>query len=214
MTRKDACTQLHVANSLGLRAQPDPGSPGVSTEVTVNLRNDLRLVNAVPNMTYESNWEVIPALLRQAWLWAQDRSKDPRTKVGAVVYDYASGASFFGYNGFPKGIPDDKALWDNRGRTKPYCKYNFVVHAESNAMRKATACLGTDLSRCILVITHFPCHRCMVDFVIPSGIKQVHVAKLDPPDPLTLALAELAGIQVMLSNYDPDTDHLGLDAPE
>lgn len=214
--KKYAYNQIRATNACALRAGPNPRFPTVSTEVTVDPWNVLRYADSSVGIEpcYESEWDVIPALLRQAWLWAQDRSKDPRTKVGAVVYDPASGASFFGYNGFPKGIPDSKSIWDNRDRTKPWSKYSLVVHGESNAVRKATACLGTDLSRCILVLTHFPCHRCLVDFVIPSGIKQVHVAKLDPPDPLTLALADKAGVQIYLSDYDPDDDHLGLPAPE
>ena len=212
--KKCAFTLIHATENRSLRSGPNAAFPTISTDVTVDLWNTLGFAASDMLPCYESEHDVIPALLRQAWLWAQDRSKDPRTKVGAVVYDPVSGASFFGYNGFPKGIPDAKELWDNRDRTKPWSKYSLVVHGESNAVRKATACLRTDLSRCILVLTHFPCHRCCVDFIIPSGIKQVYVAKLDPPDPLTLALADKAGVQIFLTDYDPDTDHLGLRAQE
>jgi dCMP deaminase len=40
-------------------------------------------------------------------------SKDPSTKVGAVIVDDDNRVISIGYNGFPKGIKDDNRL-DNR----------------------------------------------------------------------------------------------------
>ena len=55
-------------------------------------------------------------------------SKDPSTKVGAVIIDDDRRVISLGYNGFPKGVADDKRLDDREE------KYKIVVHAERNAL--------------------------------------------------------------------------------
>ena len=59
-------------------------------------------------------------------------SKDPSTKVGAVVVNYTHNCEFLGYNGFPKGVVDSEERYNNRE-----LKYKLVVHAEVNAILKA-----------------------------------------------------------------------------
>ena len=121
---------------------------------------------------YTSRADIDTTCIAVAHLFAQMRSKDPNTKVGACVYDPNTGGLYLGYNGFPSGIPDLKEHWDNRDTTNPNCKYARVVHAEANAVRKAIMALG-NLRDCTLYITHFPCRNCMKDFIIPSGLREV-----------------------------------------
>lgn len=59
-------------------------------------------------------------------------SKDPSTKVGAVLVNYEYGKEFLGYNGFPVGVNDAPERYADRE-----LKYKMVVHAEVNAIRKA-----------------------------------------------------------------------------
>ncbi len=59
-------------------------------------------------------------------------SKDPSTKVGAVVVNWEKGLEFFGYNGFPPGVQDLPERYNDRS-----IKYPLVVHAEANALYKA-----------------------------------------------------------------------------
>lgn len=59
-------------------------------------------------------------------------SKDPSTKVGAIVVNYDHHLEFCGYNGFPRGIADLKERYEDRE-----LKYKLVVHAEVNAILKA-----------------------------------------------------------------------------
>jgi len=99
--------------------------------------------------------------------------------VGAVVYDPETGGMFFGYNGFPKNIPDETAIWETPN------KYDYVVHAEVNAIRKATSALGHHVSRCELYSTNHPCHCCMKDAIIPAGIKKIRYINSHPEDELT-----------------------------
>ncbi len=57
-------------------------------------------------------------------------SKDPNAKVGAVITN-EDGAIALGYNGFPKGIKDDKRLKNQKE------KLPIIVHAEENALLQA-----------------------------------------------------------------------------
>ncbi len=59
-------------------------------------------------------------------------SKDPSTKVGAVVANFEMRQEFLGYNGFPRGVADTPERYNNRE-----VKYTLVVHAEANAILKA-----------------------------------------------------------------------------
>lgn len=154
--------------------------------------------------------------------FAQLRSKDPNTKVGACAHDPKTGGLYLGYNGFNEGMPDLEALWRAReiptflAYTSGYTlapsgiqatKYEFVVHAEANAIRKAMMGVGT-LERCTLYVTHYPCHRCMKDFIIPSGIRQVVFASLAHFDPISDYLAKMIGVQMTLFNPEPSTPPL------
>jgi dCMP deaminase len=94
---------------------------------------------------------------------AMEFSKDPSTKVGAVICDEDNRVVSIGYNGFPKGIKDDDRLQD---REK---KYPLIVHAEINAILFATK----SLKNCTLYTYPFlPCPRCAGP-VIQSGINRV-----------------------------------------
>ena len=62
---------------------------------------------------------------------ASEKSKDPSTKIGAVLVRGDNIVSI-GYNGFPRGINDSPERLNNREE-----KYFYVVHAESNAILNA-----------------------------------------------------------------------------
>lgn len=96
---------------------------------------------------------------------AARRSRDPTTRVGAVVVkdDNVLGT---GYNGFPPGIPDEPELLADR-RTK----LTYTVHAEINAMARAggrPACLGAT----IYVSSLWPCTNCAL-VLLAHGIARV-----------------------------------------
>ena len=59
-------------------------------------------------------------------------SKDPSTQCGAVLVRPQQTLASVGFNGFPKGMRDDAALYDNRAT-----KYPRVVHSEWNAIRSS-----------------------------------------------------------------------------
>ena len=93
-------------------------------------------------------------------------SKDNSTKVGCVIIGPDKEVRSMGFNGFPRGVNDDiPQRW-----TRPI-KYEYVVHAEVNAVLNA-ARNGTNLSRAILYVTMPPCMRC-AGAIIQAGIKEV-----------------------------------------
>jgi dCMP deaminase len=90
-------------------------------------------------------------------------SKDPSTKVGAVVTDKNNRIISIGYNGFPQNITDDERLEDRD------TKYKIIIHGEMNAILFA----GRSLSDCTLYTYPFmPCPRC-AGIIIQAGISRV-----------------------------------------
>ena len=101
------------------------------------------------------------ALLVSSW------SKDPSTKVGCVIVSPEKAILSMGYNGFPRGVNDNIPARQNVREIK----YEFVVHAEENAILNAGR-RGTRLDGGILYVTMPPCTRC-AGSIIQSGIKEV-----------------------------------------
>jgi len=96
-------------------------------------------------------------------------SKDPSTKVGAVIVNDNRQVLGHGYNGFPRGVEDSPERLNDRPT-----KYKYVVHAELNAILNT----GTpwQLEDSTLYCTHVPCSSC-AKAIIQAGIAQVYVPK-------------------------------------
>lgn len=93
------------------------------------------------------------------------RSKDPSTKVGAVIAKDKRIVST-GYNGFPQEI-EDRQEWLSDRKTK----YSLMIHAEMNAILMAKK-YGLSVEGCDLYVTLLPCCECAT-IIIQSGIKSV-----------------------------------------
>ncbi len=97
-------------------------------------------------------------------------SKDPDEGVGAVVVSADRRQFSFGYNGLPKGHPDDEATLGNKE-----LKNALTVHAERNAILNCSFPLkGTTL-----YVTKASCRECMKD-IIQSGIARVVYPGVNP----------------------------------
>jgi dCMP deaminase len=96
-------------------------------------------------------------------------SKDPHTKVGAILLDSEfSRILSTGINGFPRNMNDNmKSRWE-----RP-TKYKYVAHAEMNAICNA-AKSGVSLDNSIAIVTLFPCSNC-AKALIQAGIKKIYV---------------------------------------
>jgi dCMP deaminase len=101
-------------------------------------------------------------------------SKDPSTKVGAVVIGGNGQVLSQGYNGFPRGINDSYERLSDRET-----KYRYVVHGEMNAIYNATL-NGVSLDGATLFVYGLPvCHECAKG-IIQVGISNVVMGF--PPD--------------------------------
>jgi dCMP deaminase len=111
--------------------------------------------------------------MRDVWKWdlryldlaknVSEWSKDPSSKVGAVIVNQNNQVVSVGYNGFPKGVKDEPERYNDRET-----KLKFVCHAERNAMDNAPV----DLTGCTIYSTFFPCNECCKS-IITRGIKHI-----------------------------------------
>jgi dCMP deaminase len=109
------------------------------------------------------------------------KSKDPSTKVGAIIVGPDNEVRSQGFNGFPRGVDDDveyEAIGSGirlvAERYDRPAKYLFTEHAERNAIYNA-ARVGIPLKDCTLYLNFEP-RSCCCDCaraIIQSGIKQV-----------------------------------------
>jgi dCMP deaminase len=91
------------------------------------------------------------------------RSKDPRTKVGAVLVNKDNHIIATGYNGFPPGMTETDVLWETP------TKHAYVCHAEANAIaNKVQSSKGA-----VIFTTMFPCNEC-AKLIASAGITHVY----------------------------------------
>lgn len=91
-------------------------------------------------------------------------SKDPSTKVGALIVSPDRVIIGTGYNGFARGVEDSQERLNDREE-----KYPRVIHAEINAILNANG----PVKGCILYTWPFPCCCPCSALVIQSGIKML-----------------------------------------
>ncbi len=110
--------------------------------------------------------------LRLATSVAADYSRDPDTKVGALLLHPKSlRVLSLGYNGMPRGVDDTRAeRWTREA------KATFVEHAARNCLYNACR-HGTPTDGAICVVSRFPCVDC-VRALVQAGAKT-----LIAPDP-------------------------------
>lgn len=97
-------------------------------------------------------------------------SKDPSTKVGAVIVDHSCRVLSLGYNGFPRGVSDDAVRYEQKN-----VKYAMIVHSEANAILNA----GHSVRECVMITTKSPCSEC-AKLIIQSGITDVYSPEPTP----------------------------------
>ncbi len=96
-----------------------------------------------------------------------ERSKDPSTQAGAVIVDQNNVVVGLGYNGFPRGVDNDKFPWEREGDFLN-TKYAYVCHSEENAVYNS----NKSTKGCKIYCTLFPCNEC-AKTLIQNGIVEV-----------------------------------------
>ncbi len=94
------------------------------------------------------------------------KSKDPSTRVGAIIVGRDNEIRSTGYNGFPRGVNDSLERYND----KDY-KYYASNHAEENSILHC-ARIGVSTIGCILYTTWRPCSYC-AKAIIQAGISTV-----------------------------------------
>lgn len=130
---------------------------------------------------------------------ASTMSKDPSSKVGAVLVKDRRIVGT-GFNGFPRGLHDDRRLWDREQ------KLPRIVHAEMNAIINA----GRDAEGSTLFMYGFsgaPCANC-TKHVLQAGIVQVYVCGPALPErwrkDVDISLDMMREADIPVLELDPD----------
>ena len=97
--------------------------------------------------------------------WVSTWSKDPSTKVGAVITDGSKKVISLGYNGLPQWVEDNPEILNNREE-----KYKYIIHAEVNAILQADR--GEYFSGTIYTYPFLTCPQCSA-MIIQAGIMRV-----------------------------------------
>lgn len=101
-------------------------------------------------------------------------SKDPSTKVGAVLVDSQNRVVSLGYNGFARGVYDHPDRYEDRE-----LKYKIVLHAEENALYSSHT---KDFGDCVMVTYPLPpCPLC-ASRLLQNGIKKILMPRIDTID--------------------------------
>jgi dCMP deaminase len=125
-------------------------------------------------------------------------SKDPSTRVGAVITNERNQILSLGFNGFPRGVNDDDRLHD---RTT---KLQMVVHAEANALLNASCSLRDSTA---YIYPFMPCSNC-AGLLIQAGVKRVVSVVNDNPrwqESFNLTRKMFAETEIELVLYDADS---------
>ena len=97
-------------------------------------------------------------------------SKDPSTKVGAVIADKKHRIISLGFNGFARGVSDLAERLDDR-----QTKYDMIIHAERNALLFANSSVD---GASVYVWPLLPCAQCAAT-LIQVGIAEVIAPMVD-----------------------------------
>ena len=120
------------------------------------------------------------------------KSKDPSTKVGAIIVGPDWEIRSTGFNGFPRGVNETKmSRWE-----RPE-KYKWIAHADRNAIDQA-ARVGTPCLGCVMYLPFPPCSECAKS-IIQVGIATVICRSIYKGSNPELHLEELKYTMAMFS---------------
>lgn len=120
----------------------------------------------IQHLQSKSTWDRrLMALAQHVAGW----SKDPSTKVGAVIADHHNRILGVGYNGFARSIEDSPDRLDDRET-----KLALTIHAEANALLNSTGSVEGATLYCWPLP---PCSAC-ASLLVQRGIRRVVAPEL------------------------------------
>lgn len=151
-------------NPVLIRVLEKLGRPLNEEEIS-KLKKELGISPESRNEEYQ-RWSLDSVFMSVAYTVAKS-SHDSNTQHGAVIVDRKNHIVSTGCNGFLSGALDD-VLPNERENG---FKYEYVMHAERNALDQATK---ADLSDCRIYVTGVSCNTCLKG-IIAKGIKEIIV---------------------------------------
>lgn len=139
--------------------------------------------------------------MRHADLVVAQQSKDPASRVGAVLVRDGL-IVMIGHNKLPDGCKDLPERYE-----RPL-KYDWINHAEPTVLLKA-ARKGVATDGCDLFLNWYPCHIC-AGFIVEAGIKRIFVDqepewehhKWGTAFKIAKDKLEEGGVEVIIMNYN------------
>ena len=120
-------------------------------------------------------------------------SKDPSTKVGAVIVGQDKREIAVGFNGFPHGVEDHDYRLQNK-----HLKYIFTQHAERNVLDNALF----DVTGATIIATKFPCSDCAKSIISKKIAKVISPApegeKWEQDAEFSKTMFQEAGVSVII----------------
>ena len=123
----------------------------------------------------------------------KDFSFATRSKVGCIIVSSDDQIIAQGYNGMPKGFPNECEHLDENGNL---VTNDEVLHAESNAIAKCAKCSEGKCKGATAYVSLSPCLQCS-KLIIQSGIKRV-VFREEYRDVTPLIFLLKGGIEVQM----------------
>ena len=147
------------------------------------------------------------------------RSKDPAPNLvgggGACVVDALGRIVGIGYDGFPRGCPDDCLPWTSTSNVEegmlPWLqtKEPYLCRAEINSILNKCS---DDIVGGRMYVLNFPSNEC-AKFIVQSGIREVRYVADDDPDSnssrASRILFEVSGVQ--LTKIVPGVPSINID---
>lgn len=146
-----------------------PNRPHTNIAIQTVYYDALTGKSGSPQLLPIPSWDEF--FLRHVYLSAL-KSKDPRTRIGAVLVRDKQIVST-GYNGFGRKVKDLPERYNDRET-----KYSFICHAEFNSILQC-AKIGLSSDNTTLYTPGFPCAECC-KAIIQGGISEIVIHKQWP----------------------------------
>lgn len=167
----------------------------VLTRFDLDTTDALEALETFSKLRCDDNlyWQIRKAtsMLKTVTCFAHLNSKDPSSRVGAMIVRPDFSFVSAGYNGLSRGMKDNDNIWKNED---PRFKYDYVQHAERNALAFSRS---TDVHGCYVICNLYPCHEC-AGLLVQSGIAKVFYSASKRADHKSAVADEIfnaAGVQ-------------------
>lgn len=169
---------------------------GISSWIFLGISLCFLLVKNMSTLLTAKQQRIDLAHLRAAHAFALSLSKDPSTRVGAIIVSADGRKMSAGYNGMVAGVDETVAMWNDRK-----LKYPRVVHAEANALLNCPF----EKAGCTIYCTLHPCAQCLKQIVQAGVVRVVHYGPIWEREPEPDVVKELVASDLIeMVRYDED----------